>query len=130
MDRIAFAGQFRRRSQPSTSRPTVSPRVKEISRLSRRVHVIQTQTYSKGIADLFHIDLVDLSNLASFNDGEKSTALVDFTSRKFRKWENDEHFDIDRIIKTRKRSSCGKLKLCRRFFWLTPRRWNAVLQNI
>ena len=36
---------------------------------SRRIRFPRRKTYSKGIADLFQIDLVDLSSLASFNDG-------------------------------------------------------------
>ena len=35
----------------------------------RRIRFPRRKTYSKGITDLFQIDLVDLSNLASFNDG-------------------------------------------------------------
>ena len=35
----------------------------------RRIRFPRRKTYSKGIADLYQIDLVDLSNLASFNDG-------------------------------------------------------------
>ena len=35
----------------------------------RRIRFPRRKTYSKGIADLFQIDLVDLSNLASYNDG-------------------------------------------------------------
>ena len=36
---------------------------------SRRIRFPRRKTYSKGIADLFQIDLVDLSSLVSFNDG-------------------------------------------------------------
>ena len=36
---------------------------------SRRVRFPRRKTYSKGIGDLFQIDLVDLSSLSSFNDG-------------------------------------------------------------
>ena len=35
----------------------------------RRIRFPRRKTYSKGIADLFQIDLVDLTNLASFNAG-------------------------------------------------------------
>ena len=35
----------------------------------RRIRFPRRKTYSKGIGDLFQIDLVDLSSLASFNDG-------------------------------------------------------------
>jgi len=35
----------------------------------RRLHFPRRRTYSKGIADLYQIDLVDLSSLAHFNDG-------------------------------------------------------------
>jgi len=37
----------------------------------RRIRFPRRKTYSKGIGDLFQIDLVDLSNLASFNDGTR-----------------------------------------------------------
>jgi len=36
---------------------------------SRRIRFPHRRTYSKGIGDLFQIDLVDLSSLSSFNDG-------------------------------------------------------------
>jgi len=36
---------------------------------SRRIRFPRRRTYSKAIGDLFQIDLVDLSNLSSFNDG-------------------------------------------------------------
>ena len=36
---------------------------------SRRICFPHRRTYSKGIGDLFQIDLVDLSSLSSFNDG-------------------------------------------------------------
>ena len=36
---------------------------------SRRIRFPRRKTYSKGIGDLFQIDLVDLSSLSSFNDG-------------------------------------------------------------
>ena len=39
------------------------------------------KTYSKGIADLFQIDLVDLSNLATFNDGMRYLLKNPFTKR-------------------------------------------------
>jgi hypothetical protein len=35
----------------------------------RRIRFPRRRTYSKGIADLYQIDLADLSNLAPFNDG-------------------------------------------------------------
>jgi len=35
----------------------------------RRIRFPRRKTYSKGIGDLFQIDLVDLSSLSSFNDG-------------------------------------------------------------
>ena len=35
----------------------------------RRVRFPRRKTYSKGIADLYQIDLVDVTNLSSFNDG-------------------------------------------------------------
>jgi len=34
-----------------------------------RIRFPRRKTYSKGIGDLFQIDLVDLSSLSSFNDG-------------------------------------------------------------
>jgi len=34
-----------------------------------RRRFIRRRTYSKGIGDLYQIDLVDLSNLSSYNDG-------------------------------------------------------------
>lgn len=36
---------------------------------SRRIRFFRRKTYSKGIGDLFQIDLVDLSSLSTFNDG-------------------------------------------------------------
>jgi len=49
----------------------------------RRIRFPRRKTYSKGIADLFQIDLVDLSNLASFNDGRRYllTCIDVFTKR-------------------------------------------------
>ena len=49
----------------------------------RRIRFPCRKTYSKGIADLFQIDLVDLSNLASFNDGMRYllTCIDVFTKR-------------------------------------------------
>ena len=35
----------------------------------RRIHFPRRKTYSKGIADLYQIDLVDVSGLSPFNDG-------------------------------------------------------------
>ena len=46
----------------------------------RRIRFPRRKTYSKGIADLFQIDLVDLSNLASFNDGMRYLLLVAWLS--------------------------------------------------
>ena len=48
-----------------------------------RIRFPRRKTYSKGIADLFQIDLVDLSNLASFNDGMRYllTCIDVFTKR-------------------------------------------------
>jgi len=37
----------------------------------RRIRFPTRKTYSKGIGDLFQIDLVDLSSLSSFNDGKR-----------------------------------------------------------
>jgi len=38
---------------------------------SRRIRFPRRKTYSKGIADLYQIDLADVSNLAAFNDGAR-----------------------------------------------------------
>ena len=35
----------------------------------RRIRFPRRKTYSKGIADLYQIDLADVSNLSSYNDG-------------------------------------------------------------
>ena len=35
----------------------------------RRIRFPRHRTYSKGIADLYQIDLADVSNLSPFNDG-------------------------------------------------------------
>ena len=66
-------------------------RSEEISDLSRRLHTTQTQentfsrrkTYSKGIADLYQIDLADVSSLSPFNDGMRHllTCIDIFTKR-------------------------------------------------
>ena len=37
----------------------------------RRIRFPRRKTYSKGIADLYQIDLADVSNLAAFNDGAR-----------------------------------------------------------
>ena len=37
----------------------------------RRVRFPRRKTYSKGIADLYQIDLIDVSNLSPFNDGTR-----------------------------------------------------------
>jgi len=37
----------------------------------RRIHFPRRKTFSKGIADLYQIDLVDLSSLSTFNDGNR-----------------------------------------------------------
>ena len=48
-----------------------------------RVLFPRRKTYSKGIADLYQIDLVDLSNLSSYNDGMRYilTCIDVFTKR-------------------------------------------------
>jgi len=50
---------------------------------SRKIRFPRRKTYSKGIGDLFQIDLVDLSNLSSFNDGMRYllTCIDVFTKR-------------------------------------------------
>ena len=45
----------------------------------RRIRFPRRKTYSKGITDLFQIDLVDLSNLASFNDGIRPVSYTHLT---------------------------------------------------
>ena len=49
----------------------------------RRIRFPRRKTYSKGIADLFQIDLVDLSSLSPFNDGMRYllTCIDVFTKR-------------------------------------------------
>lgn len=49
----------------------------------RRIRFPRRKTYSKGIADLFQIDLVDVSSLAAFNDGMRYllTCIDVFTKR-------------------------------------------------
>jgi len=49
----------------------------------RRIRFPRRKTYSKGIADLFQIDLADLSNLSPFNDGMRYllTCIDVFTKR-------------------------------------------------
>jgi len=49
----------------------------------RRVRFPPRKTYSKGIADLYQIDLVDMSNLSSYNDGMRYilTCIDVFTKR-------------------------------------------------
>ena len=46
----------------------------------RRISFPHRKTYSKGIADLHHIDLADMSNLDTFNDGARYllTCIDDF----------------------------------------------------
>jgi len=48
-----------------------------------RLRFSRRKTYSKGIADLFQIDLVDLSNISSFNNGYRYllTCIDVFTKR-------------------------------------------------
>ena len=50
---------------------------------SRRVRFPRRKTYSKGIADLYQIDLVDVSSLSPFNDGMRYllTCIDVFTKR-------------------------------------------------
>jgi len=49
----------------------------------RRIRFPRRRTYSKGIADLYQIDLADVSNLSSFNDGMRYllTCIDVFTKR-------------------------------------------------
>ena len=50
---------------------------------TKRFRFPRRKTYSKGINNLFQIDLVDLSNLSSFNDGMRYllTCIEVFTKR-------------------------------------------------
>jgi len=45
---------------------------------------IRQKTYSKGIGDLYQIDLADLSNLSSYNDGYRYLLIDDRLVRPFR----------------------------------------------
>jgi len=49
----------------------------------RRIRFPRRKTYSKGIADLYQIDLVDLSSISPFNDGSRYllTCIDVFTKR-------------------------------------------------
>jgi len=49
----------------------------------RRVRFPRRKTYPKGIADLYQIDVVDMSNLSSYNDGMRYilTCIDVFTKR-------------------------------------------------
>ena len=49
----------------------------------RRIRFPRRKTYSKGIADLYKIDLADVSNLSSYNDGMRYilTCIDVFTKR-------------------------------------------------
>jgi len=49
----------------------------------QRIRFPRRRTYSKGIADLYQIDLTDVSNLSSFNDGMRYllTCIDVFTKR-------------------------------------------------
>ena len=49
----------------------------------RRIRFLRRKTYSKGVADLFQIDLVNVSSLAPFNDGMRYllTCIDVFTKR-------------------------------------------------
>jgi len=49
----------------------------------RRIRLPHRKTYSKGIADLYQIDLVDVSRLSPFNDGMRYllTCIDVFTKR-------------------------------------------------
>jgi len=37
----------------------------------RRIRFPRRKTYAKGIGDLYQIDLADLSNISSYNDGAR-----------------------------------------------------------
>jgi len=49
----------------------------------RRIRFLRCKTYSKGIRDLYQIDLADVSNLSPFNDGMRYllTCIDVFTKR-------------------------------------------------
>jgi len=49
----------------------------------RRIHFPRRKTYSKGIADLYRIDLADMSNISSYNDGVRYLlTCIDVFSKK------------------------------------------------
>ena len=50
----------------------------------RRIRFRRRKTYSKSIADLYQIDLADLSNISSYNDGARYLLLtcIDVFSKK------------------------------------------------
>ena len=49
----------------------------------RRIRIPRRKTYSKGIADLYQIDLADMSNISSYNDGVRYLlTCIDVFSKK------------------------------------------------
>ena len=49
----------------------------------RRIRFPRRKTYSKGIADLYQIDLADMSNISSYNDGVRYLlTCIDVFSKK------------------------------------------------
>jgi len=75
----------------------------------RRLRFPRRKTYSKGIADLYQIDLADLSSLSPFNDGVRYllTCIDVFTKRAWavpirRKLARDVSEAFERIIAERK----------------------------
>ena len=76
---------------------------------TRRIRFPRRKTYSKAIADLYQIDLVDLSSLSPFNDGTRYllTCIDVFTKRAWavpvrRKFGRDVAEAFERIIADRK----------------------------
>jgi len=49
----------------------------------RRIRFLRRKTYSKGIGDLYQMDLADLSNISSYNDGARYLlTCIDVFSKK------------------------------------------------
>ena len=48
----------------------------------RRIRFPRRKTYSKGIADLYQIDLADMSNISSYNDGVRYLLTCTLSQRR------------------------------------------------
>ena len=109
--RRTLTRQFRRHTQFETLQRLFGARGKNVAGRTGHVHVTRTEknslsprkTYSKGNADLYHIDLADVSSLATCNGGSiyLLTSLVRWRGRcpfEQRAVETLERFreDIDR----------------------------------